>query len=179
MALQHSPGLNYLNTGLYPQDKPTVTTQQRKSVTCYRCGKPNHIAPHCRTDLSLKDNSSTPSASTENKSTPSYFYVFSSIHHPGVCYNRNQTLLDTGAQANFISLNLAKKLKLPLLKHPGGRVANGNYLPMSVSLDVKFSVGKQLYASDFYVVDELTFPIILGFPWWYSIKASLDTTQIA
>jgi hypothetical protein len=172
LALQHSPGLNYLNTGLSSQNKTPIP--QRRPVTCYRCGKPNHIAPHCRTDLSLQENSSLPPPATENKAVPSYFYVFSSVHYPGVCYNRNQTLLDTGAQANFMSLNLAKKLKLSLLKHPGGRVANGNHLPMRVSLGVKFSLGKQLYMSDFYVVDGLTFPIILGFPWWYSSKACLD-----
>lgn len=84
-------------------------------------------------------------------------------------------LLDTGATSNFISSTLAKQLEIPFSAMASVQIGDGTVVKtQTLGEEVSFSLDSVNFTAQFLAMSNLSFPVILGTPWWEKARCNID-----
>ena len=172
---QSAAYINNLSTkrGPLPQEEKN---RRRINNLCLYCASDAHLVADC----TLKPNRIPSSYKSGDNSTldikdtcPSYFSVtitFNANNNPFTC----EALLDSGADNNFMSLEIANKLGIALGPKTIGFLGNSSSFEVFQAPRTYFHTGNLLHYEDFKVSPQLSHPVILGLPWWYKNTLTFD-----
>ena len=111
----------------------------------------------------------------ENKDTPSSYALVPVSFHANNQETATWALLDTGAMANFMDTRLAQMMGFSTGTQGSVLLADGSTLPTSeLATPTDLRVGGLDFSLQFATVENLSFPVVLGFPWWHSARCNID-----
>ena len=129
---------------------------------CLYCASPDHLVSTC------------PIVPNFNKSsTACYFSIYIKLHNKDTSIIV-KALLGSGADANFLSLDVAKHLGLPLGTGSTGVLGNNTTFEIFDCPEVKFSIGERQHNENFKITKTLAHPAVLGLPWWIKNKLTFN-----
>ena len=87
-------------------------------------------------------------------------------------------LLDSGADTNFLSLEVAKELNLTIGERSTGHLGNNSTFELFDCPNVSFYTENKLHIEKFKISDKLAHSAVLGLPFWIKNKISFNYDQL-
>ena len=125
-------------------------------------------------------SSSAKSANKDQQSSSCLLFVSFTLRYKNpkgkVLRKRVKALLDSGSEKNYLNKNIATSWNLPLGDgHPVQLACSGPLLQSHMAISpLTFSSGQSRFTSSFYVLDNLSFQMVLGLEWWRKYHPNLD-----
>uniref|UniRef100_A0A3B3HPV2 Gypsy retrotransposon integrase-like protein 1 n=1 Tax=Oryzias latipes TaxID=8090 RepID=A0A3B3HPV2_ORYLA len=157
----------------HSQLTPEERRRRKEEGTCFYCGQSGHHVQQCTLRLNsrappLEDRprEASPTANQESN----FLYVPVKLLHQSRTHEC-RALIDSGAEQSFIDCLLVSKLSLPIepLDHPVKAAGLGGQLLTRITHRTKpvhlITSGNHHEVTQFYIMQSLQSPVILGFPW--------------
>jgi hypothetical protein len=161
--------------------------QRRRDLNlCLYCGESGHDFPVCP-KKTLKKNLNLLEIATvrfQDKLSDSSLFISTKLNFRGKELE-TKSLIDSGANSNFISLEVVQKNSLVPVKMVEPIIVNmadgrsstiDSYLPL-VKICAKSDLSSVVSVADVLIVKDLKFPLILGIPWLRNTNPIIDWKQ--
>ena len=164
-----SPVLNNVGSSKKGPLSHEEKLRRRLNNLCLYCGGSNHKVSDC--PLIAKKNSYL--EIQDNKNLSSYFSILVNFDVNGQIRSV-PALLDSGADHCYMSMNLAKELKLDLTKTIPGTLADGTSFALYNTPKLSFYTDSLTHNTIFKVSNNLVHPVVLGLHFFQQNQLQFD-----
>ena len=173
--MQIPPGTEPKEGGGYKLTAEEVLRRRTLNLCSY-CGSSGHSVAGCTNPRRIaRETPSGPTVNHLSSSTSPACPIISITVHGQNSSVTTWALLDTGAESNFLDSSISDRLQFTKKDLIVARAANGAPVHSNRLEDrVLFDIDGSPFFSEFIAAKGLSFPVILGYPWWKEARANLS-----